>query len=76
VTAKAVIIGSGFGGLYAALVLKRDDIALLVLDRTNHHLFQPLLYQVATATLSPTDITAPIRWPLRKRHPFEVALRL
>src|SRR6202011_5995836 len=58
----------GFGGLYAARALKRDNVELLVLDRTNHHLFQPLLYQVATATLAPTDITAPIRWLLRRQR--------
>ena len=65
---RVVIIGGGFGGLYAARALKRADIELLVLDRTNHHLFQPLLYQVATATLAATDITAPIRWLLRKQR--------
>ena len=65
---KVVIIGGGFGGLYAARALKRDDVDLTVLDRTNHHLFQPLLYQVATATLAPTDITAPIRWLLRHQR--------
>lgn len=65
---RVVIIGGGFGGLYAARALKRDDVELTVLDRTNHHLFQPLLYQVATATLAPTDITAPIRWLLRKQR--------
>ena len=66
---RVVIVGGGFGGLYAARALKRADVELTVLDRTNHHLFQPLLYQVATATLAPTDITAPIRWLLRKhRH--------
>src|SRR6476646_540232 len=65
---RVVIIVGGFGGLYAARALKRDDVELTVLDRTNHHLFQPLLYQVATATLAPTDITAPIRWLLRKQR--------
>ena len=65
---RVVIIGGGFGGLYAARALKRDAVDVLVLDRTNHHLFQPLLYQVATATLAPTDITAPIRWLLRKQR--------
>ena len=65
---RVVIIGGGFGGLYAAQALKRDDVDLVVLDRTNHHLFQPLLYQVATATLAPTDITAPIRWLLRHQR--------
>ena len=63
---RVVIIGGGFGGLYAARALKRANVDVTVLDRTNHHLFQPLLYQVATATLAPTDITAPIRWLLRK----------
>ena len=62
---RVVIVGGGFGGLYAARALRRADVDVLVLDRTNHHLFQPLLYQVATATLSPTDITTPIRWLLR-----------
>ncbi|MDB4883495.1 MAG: Pyridine nucleotide-disulfide oxidoreductase, FAD/NAD(P)-binding domain protein [Gemmatimonadetes bacterium] len=65
---RVIIIGGGFGGLYAARALKRDDVDVLLLDRTNHHLFQPLLYQVATATLAPTDITAPIRWLLRKQR--------
>ena len=65
---RVVIVGGGFGGLYAARALKRVDVDVLVLDRTNHHLFQPLLYQVATATLAPTDITAPIRWLLRKQR--------
>jgi NADH dehydrogenase len=65
---RVVIIGGGFGGLYAARALERDDVDLVLLDRTNHHLFQPLLYQVATATLAPTDITAPIRWLLRHQR--------
>ncbi|MEO8338076.1 MAG: NAD(P)/FAD-dependent oxidoreductase, partial [bacterium] len=65
---RVVIIGGGFGGLYAARAFKRANVDLLVLDRTNHHLFQPLLYQVATATLAATDITAPIRWLLRKQE--------
>ena len=71
---RVVIIGSGFGGLYAARALKRANVELTVLDRTNHHLFQPLLYQVATATLAPTDITAPIRWLLRKQRNTEVLM--
>ena len=72
---RVVIIGGGFGGLYAARALKRDDVDVLVLDRTNHHLFQPLLYQVATATLAPTDITAPIRWLLRKQRNASVLMQ-
>lgn len=62
------MLGGGFGGLYAARALARSPVDLTVVDRTNHHLFQPLLYQVATATLSPTDITAPIRWLLRDQR--------
>lgn len=71
---RVVIIGGGFGGLYAARALKRANVEITVLDRTNHHLFQPLLYQVATATLAPTDITAPIRWLLRKQANTTVLL--
>ena len=71
---RVVIVGGGFGGLYAARALKRDDVDVLLLDRTNHHLFQPLLYQVATATLAPTDITAPIRWLLRKQSNASVLM--
>lgn len=56
-----VIVGAGFGGLYAARALKRADARITVIDRRNHHLFQPLLYQVATAGLSPADIAYPIR---------------
>ena len=65
---RVVIIGGGFGGLYAARALRRANVDITVLDRTNHHLFQPLLYQVATATIAPTDITAPIRWLLRRQR--------
>jgi NADH dehydrogenase len=65
---RIVIVGAGFGGLYAARALKHAEADITVLDRTNHHLFQPLLYQAATATLAATDITAPIRWLLRKQR--------
>jgi NADH dehydrogenase len=71
---RVVVIGGGFGGLYAARALRRAKVELVVLDRTNHHLFQPLLYQVATATLAPTDITAPIRWLLRQQANTTVLL--
>jgi NADH dehydrogenase len=64
---RVVIVGGGFGGLYAARALKRAKVDVVVVDRTNHHLFQPLLYQVATATIAATDIAAPIRWLLRRQ---------
>ncbi len=64
---KVVIIGGGFAGLHAARVLRKAPVDITLLDRTNHHLFQPLLYQVATATLNPSDISAPIRWLLRRQ---------
>ena len=71
---RIVIVGGGFGGLYAARALKRADAQITVIDRTNHHLFQPLLYQVALAALAPSDITAPIRWLLRKQRNTRVLL--
>jgi NADH dehydrogenase len=58
---KVIIIGGGFGGLSVAKALKNADVEITLIDKTNHHLFQPLLYQVATAALSPADIAAPIR---------------
>ena len=62
-----VIIGGGFGGLYAAKRLRRADVDVTIIDKRNHHLFQPLLYQVATGGISPGDISSPIRAVL-KRH--------
>lgn len=64
---KVVIIGGGFGGLAAAQKLKHAEVDVLLLDRTNHHVFQPLLYQVASAALSPGDIASPLRHILRKQ---------
>src|SRR5919204_6416630 len=61
-----VIVGGGFGGLYAAKALGRADVDITLIDRRNHHVFQPLLYQVATAALNPSDIAAPIRGILGK----------
>jgi NADH:quinone reductase (non-electrogenic) len=69
-----VIIGGGFGGLNAAKALRRAPVRVTVVDRHNHHLFQPLLYQVATATLSPGDIASPIRWILRHARNTRVLL--
>ncbi|WKZ80341.1 MAG: NAD(P)/FAD-dependent oxidoreductase [Fimbriimonadaceae bacterium] len=69
-----VIAGAGFGGLQAARSLKRAPVEVLVIDRQNHHLFQPLLYQVATAGLSPADIAVPIRRLLRGQENAEVLM--
>ncbi len=69
-----VIIGAGFGGLEAAKLLGCEPVRVTVIDRTNYHLFQPLLYQVATAALSPADIAAPIRAVLRKCSNMDVML--
>jgi NADH dehydrogenase len=69
-----IIVGSGFGGLEAAKKLACKNVRLTVIDRTNYHLFQPLLYQVATAALSPADIAAPVRAVLSKCRNVEVIL--
>src|SRR2546427_11594850 len=69
-----VIIGAGFGGLEAAKKLACKDVRVTVIDRRNYHLFQPLLYQVATAALSPADIAAPIRGILSKCGNIDVIL--
>jgi NADH:ubiquinone reductase (H+-translocating) len=69
-----VIIGGGFAGLYTARGLKGVDARITVVDRHNYHLFQPLLYQVATAGLNPSDIAAPIRAILRKQKNVQVLL--
>ena len=71
---RVVIVGAGFGGLEAAKKLACKDVFVTVIDRTNYHLFQPLLYQVATAALSPADIAAPIRGILSKCENMEVIL--
>ena len=71
---KVVIIGGGFGGLTAAKELAKKDFNITVIDKTNHHLFQPLLYQVATAALSPADIAIPIRSIFSKNKNVEILL--
>lgn len=71
---RVVIIGGGFAGIAAARALRRVPVDVTLLDRTNHFIFQPLLYQVATAALAPSDITAPIRWILRRQRNTEVLM--
>src|SRR3712207_6810129 len=71
---RVVILGAGFGGLTAARALRRAPVRVIVIDRSNHHLFQPLLYQVATAALNPSDIASPIRRILRHQANAEVLL--
>lgn len=71
---RVVIVGGGFGGLNAAREFRRADVRVTLIDRQNHHLFQPLLYQVATAALNPSDIASPIRRILRNQSNVEVLL--
>jgi NADH:quinone reductase (non-electrogenic) len=71
---QVLIIGGGFGGLYAAKALRNAPVRVTVVDRRNHHLFQPMLYQVATAGLNPSDIASPIRSILRGSKNTEVCL--
>jgi NADH:quinone reductase (non-electrogenic) len=72
--AKVLVVGGGFAGLAAARALARSPVEVTVIDRRNHHVFQPLLYQVATASLSPADISAPIRTVLRGQANCRVVL--
>ncbi len=71
---RVVVVGAGFGGLEAARNLAKLPVRVILIDRKNHHTFQPLLYQVATAGISPGEIAAPIRWILRGRKNVEVLL--
>ena len=71
---RVVIVGGGFGGLEAAKALRKAPVRVTLLDRQNHHLFQPLLYQVATAALSPADIAEPLRAILKRQENAEVIL--
>src|SRR5712692_8877618 len=71
---RVIVIGGGFGGLDAARALDDASVSVTLIDRHNYHLFQPLLYQVATASLSPGDIASPIRWVLRHQKNVEVLL--
>jgi NADH dehydrogenase len=71
---RVIIVGGGFGGIAAAQRLRRANVDVLLIDRHNHYVFQPLLYQVASATLAPSDIAVPIRWYLRGQANTEVLL--
>src|SRR5882672_585272 len=71
---RIVIVGGGFGGLAAAKTLKHTAANVILIDRTNHHLFQPLLYQVATSVLTPGQIASPIRGILRNQKNTTVIL--
>ncbi|HEX9576186.1 MAG TPA: NAD(P)/FAD-dependent oxidoreductase [Myxococcales bacterium] len=71
---RVVIVGGGFGGLYAARALRRAEVAVTLVDRSNHHLFQPLLYQVATAALSPAHIAVALRRVLRRQRNVSVVM--
>jgi NADH dehydrogenase len=73
-TPHVVIVGGGFGGLSCAQSLRRADVRVTLVDRLNHHLFQPLLYQVATAGLSPAQIAAPIRHVLSRQRNVSVVM--
>src|SRR5271167_3455117 len=73
-THKVVILGGGFGGLTAALKLKNAPVEVTLIDRCNYHLFQPLLYQVATGSLSPANVAGPLRQVLRKQKNTQVLL--
>src|SRR5262252_6951733 len=74
IRSKVVIIGGGFGGLWAAFHLRNKAVDVTLIDRKNHHVFQPLLYQVATAVLSPGEIAQPIRRILHNAKNIEVIL--
>src|SRR6201991_4384869 len=71
---RVVIVGGGFGGLYAARSLKRAAVDVTLIDRRNFHLFQPMLYQVATGALAPGEIAQPLRSILRKQRNTTVLL--
>src|SRR5262245_59374610 len=71
---KVIIVGGGFGGLYAAKALSNKAVDVVLIDRKNHHTFQPLLYQVALAVLSPGEVASPLRKILRDSRNTEIIL--
>src|SRR5260221_11089668 len=70
---RVVVVGGGFGGIHAVKALRRAEAQVILVDRNNHHLFQPLLYQVATSILSPADIASPLRQVFRRQSNVIVA---
>src|SRR5207245_10215875 len=73
-TPRVVIVGGGFGGLAAAKALGKAPVEVILIDRTNHHVFQPLLYQVATSVLAPSQMSAPSREVLRRDNNTTVSM--
>ena len=73
-THRVVVVGGGFGGIFATRVLRKGDVEVTLVDRTNHHLFQPLLYQVATGILSVGQVAQPLRGILRRHKNVRVEL--
>src|SRR4030088_2094906 len=71
---RVVIIGGGFAGLFAAKAFRRSPVAVTLIDRTDHHLFQPLLYQCATGILSEGQIATPLRYVLRRHRNVDCVL--
>src|SRR4051812_8532861 len=71
---RVVVVGGGFGGLYAALQLRNAPVDVTLIDRRNFHLFQPLLYQVATGALSPGEVASPLRYVLNRQRNTRVLL--
>ena len=71
---RVVVLGGGFGGIAAARALRGADVEVLIIDRRNHHIFQPLLYQVATAVLAPSEVAAPLRQLAQQQPNLSVLL--
>ena len=71
---RLIVIGGGFGGISFVKSLKNENVEIILIDKNNYHLFQPLLYQVAGTVLSPSDIAVPLRWIFRKQKNVKVSL--
>ena len=71
---RLIVIGGGFGGISFVKSLKNENVEIILIDKNNYHLFQPLLYQVAGTVLSPSDIAVPLRWIFRNQKNVKVSL--